>query len=52
MITTVIEDTVQLIKVNNPPVNALPSAVRKGVLDALRRRYKRVWRTTDSTGTE
>ena len=35
MITTVIEDTVQLIKVNNPPVNALSSAVRKGVLDAL-----------------
>ena len=40
MITTVIEDTVQLIKVNNPPVNALSSAVRKGVLDALNQAIK------------
>ena len=35
MITTFIEDKVQLIKVNNPPVNALSSAVRTGVLDTL-----------------
>ncbi len=40
MITTIIEDKVQVIKVDNPPVNALSAAVRSGILDALNEAIK------------